>query len=202
MTDEKKLLQTNEMQETKEKESADAETNDECKKYTAEEIKILEEKSRKYDLIKDDYEAFKNAAEQNGQTVVEFLNSVLKEREEKRLNELIEQTGGNEELSRKILSFEKEKKGNENDFGFSELKEMFPEKKEIGELPVEVTENAQIKGTKLLDEYLRYLLKEHRLKEEAKKNSLKAKNASTGALNNESGNSDTSNEFIRGIWNR
>ena len=89
------------------------------------------------------------------------------------------------------------------DFSFDELKEKFPKFKTLESLPQSVLENAKLKGSLLLDEYLRYKLEQ----EIAVKNSIskqqQARKASTGSQLTKKGNDNPETaEFLKGLWNK
>jgi len=93
-----------------------------------------------------------------------------------------------------------EKSGEESD-DFAELTAEFPKIKSISDLPDSVVQKSELRGTKLLDEYLRYRLTEER---EAASAALKQKNAenlSLGSLTDRKGgiNPETA-EFLKGLW--
>ena len=89
----------------------------------------------------------------------------------------------------------------EKDMGFEELKAAFPKITSIEDLPESVTENARLKGTLLLDEYLRYRLSEQK---KARETALKQKEnmlSSTGSLKGlENSLNPEAEEFLRGLW--
>lgn len=173
--------------------------NKEEKEIEPEKAKTLIQKGLKYELIEDDYLSLKDMANESGLSVAEFLKNLQKSRQSERLNTLKEQAGGNEELAKRVIDLENKNKPENKDF--KELQSEFPEIKEIGELPQEVVENSSVKGSRLLDEYLRYLHKLNR--KEAANELTKKENLKAGVGSQKS--EDTAaeqNEFIKGIWNR
>ncbi len=173
--------------------------NKEEKEIEPEKAKTLIQKGLKYELIEDDYLSLKDMADESGLPVTEFLKNLQKSRQSERLNALKEQAGGNEELAKRVIDLENKNKPENKDF--KELQSEFPEIKEIGELPQEVIENSSVKGSRLLDEYLRYLHKKSR--KEAAKQHTEKENLKAGVGSQKS--EDTAaeqNEFIKGIWNR
>lgn len=176
--------------------------NKENRDISLTEAKNLAQKGLKYEQIESDFCRLKNMAKNSGKTVSEYLNALESEKANNRLNELIEQTGGNRELADYILKLESESRDNDN--GFSELKGMFPEIKEIGELPKCVTDTARESGKNLLDCYLRYIYGE-KLKAQEKNKQKKASRFSevgslkAGKLSDESA---ANLEFLKGLWGR
>ena len=68
-------------------------------------------------------------------------------------------------------------------------------------MPQSVVENARMKGTLLLDEYLRY---RHNEKRKARKASLQTENAANLSIGSQTdrkgGVSPETAEFLRGLW--
>ena len=97
-----------------------------------------------------------------------------------------------------ILKLEKNP---EENLGFEELKAEFPDIKDISELPQSVVENAKMKGTLLLDEYLRY---RHNAKRNARKAAAQNENADTLSIGSQTdrrgGVSPETAEFLKGLW--
>ena len=112
-----------------------------------------------------------------------------------------EKCGGDRELAEHILELEKGIKDNLAS-DIEEVREFFPEIKSAEQLPKEVLENSELHGRSLLDEYLRYSLKEKRLREEAIKNQKFAEGASSGSQTDRAGGeSPEALEFLKGLWN-
>ena len=89
----------------------------------------------------------------------------------------------------------------DGDLGLKELKEEFPEIKDISDLPESVVENARLKGTLLLDEYLRYRHTAKRNARKAAAQSEDANNASIGSQTDRRGGvSPETAEFLKGLW--
>ena len=161
----------------------------------------LAQKGMKFDSISKDYEILKQMAMENGKSVSEFVSDLQIDALNKKKDKLTEKCGGNQELAEHIL--ELESKNTENLRGFNELKEKFPEFTAVENLPESVLENAKLKGSLLLDEYLRYKLEQ----EIAVKNSIKkqqqAQNASTGSqLGKKSNENPETAEFLKGLWRK
>lgn len=161
----------------------------------------LAQKGMKFDSISKDYEILKQIAIDSGKSVSEFVCDLQIDTLNKKKNQLTEKCGGNKELAEHILELESKKTDNVR--GFSELKEKFPEILAIENIPECVLENAKLKGSLLLDEYLRYKLEE----EIAIKNSAikqqQAQNASTGSQLGKKGNENPETaEFLKGLWRK
>ena len=148
--------------------------------------------------IADDYEALKNIAAKAGHSVSEYIAALKKQNEEVRLQELTDKCGGNGKMASYVMQLENS--GEESD-GFKELSAEFPEIKSISDLPAAVVENAELRGTKLLDEYLRYRHTEERAAKTAVLKQKNTENLSLGSLTDRKGgiNPETA-EFLKGLW--
>lgn len=173
--------------------------NKELKELDVETAAMLAQKGMKYDAISNDYEELKKLARQENQSVPQFIAQLKATRLENRKNYLTEKCGGDADLAEHIARLESTDSEYSN--GFAELKGLFPEIKTEQELPTEVLQNANEKGTLLLDEYLRYLL--HKQRAEAK-TALKAKEAVNRSLGSQISRHGSENpeaeEFLKGLW--
>ena len=172
--------------------------NKEIKNLGLEDAARLAQMGLKFEAIADDYEALKNIAAKAGHSVSEYIAELSRQNDENRRQELTEECGGNEKMADYVMQLEKS--GGESD-DFAELTAEFPEIKSISDLPDSVVQKSELRGTKLLDEYLRYRLTEER---EAASAALKQKNAenlSLGSLTDRKGgiNPETA-EFLKGLW--
>lgn len=174
--------------------------NKEIKNLTAEEASTLAQKGMKFDLIRESYEKLKGLAEASGKSVPDFLQELEREKYEKQKAELLEKCSGDEALVERIISLEK---GNQTEKEeIDEIKKYFPKIKVKDDLPQEVVESSKLKGTLLLDEYLRYLLKQKYEQEKSAKFEENLKGASIGSLKSrKSPISPETQEFIKGLWN-
>lgn len=158
----------------------------------------LAQKGLKFEAIAADYENLRRIASESGKSVSEFLCALEQDSREARKKELLEKCGGNEEMADYILSLEKNP---EEGLGFEELKAEFPEIKDISDLPESVAENAKLKGTLLLDEYLRY---RHNAKKNARKAAAQSENALAASIGSQTdrrgGISPETAEFLKGLW--
>ena len=90
---------------------------------------------------------------------------------------------------------------NETENDLNELREYFPAIKDIEQLPEEVVESSRLKGSSLLDEYLRYKLREKRKQKRAEAEIQNADKKSMGSLQNKNGGiSPEAMEFLKGLW--
>ena len=172
--------------------------NKEIKNLGLEDAARLAQMGLKFEAIADDYEALKNIAAKAGHSVSEYIAELSRQNDENRRQELTEECGGNEKMADYVMQLEKS--GEESD-DFAELTAEFPKIKSISDLPDSVVQKSELRGTKLLDEYLRYRLTEER---EAASAALKQKNAenlSLGSLTDRKGgiNPETA-EFLKGLW--
>ncbi len=161
----------------------------------------LAQKGMKFDAISKDYQVLKDLALEGGKSVGEFLQNLQIETAEKKKAEILEKCGGDLEFAEHILGL---KKGNDDQIkGFSEVKEHFPEIKTPEDLPESVIENAKLKGTLLLDEYLRYLHHQNTVMKNSIKAQRKAEESAMGDLSNKAGivNPETA-EFLKGLWRK
>ncbi len=199
MTDKK---EKNNIEATKPKDMSDIKIpvkfNKEIKYLSVEEASILAQKGMKYDLVFDTLEQLKKLALSVNETVPEFLQSLENEKSQKRREELLEKCSGDKDLVEKIILLEGNHTPNN---GFYELKKYFPNIESEEDLPEEVSEASKLKGTLLLDEYLRYLLTQKKRQEKSKQHEEKLQKASIGSLKNcKSPISPETEEFIKGLW--
>lgn len=161
----------------------------------------LAQKGMKFDVISKDYEALKTLAQSDGKSVGDFIETLKAERLKARENEILEKCGGDKDFTQHILSLENGEKCTVK--GFEEIQENFPKIKSIEDLPESVVRAAELKGTLLLDEYLRYLHKQSTAAKDSVKQQLKAENSAMGSLLNRKGNeSPETAEFLRGLWQK
>ncbi len=173
--------------------------NKEIREIPLDEAAVLAQKGMKFDLISDDYKTLKELSIKNKKSVTEFLENLKTEDYNNRVKELTEKCGGDETLAQHIIDLENG--GDQNLHGFEELKKYFSNIKTPEDLPFAVREAAELKGTLLLDEYLRYLLKQKNEREEALKINRFSKEASVGSQLNRKGNiTPEASEFLRGLW--
>lgn len=174
--------------------------NGEMKNLTVDEASLLAQKGMKFDSIKDDFEQIKKLARTHGKSIPEFIQAMKQNETELRRKELLQKCSGDTELVDKITALEE--KASENGYdSFDEVKEFFPKIQNIDSLPTQVVENARLKGTLLLDEYLRYLLAQKRRQEKSIKSQAEAEKLSIGSQFNQNAPvSPESEEFIKGLW--
>ncbi len=173
--------------------------NKEIKEIDVETAVNLAQKGMKYDVIKQDYELLKELARKENKSVPEYLSQLESTRIDRRRKELIEKCGGDSELAEHIVNLENSNQ-TEN-LGFKELSDAFPKFKDIEDIPKEVVENAKARGTLLLDEYLRFKLKDHLNLNAAVSQQKKAENLSLGSQQNRQGSlNPETEEFIKGLW--
>lgn len=172
--------------------------NKEIRNLGLNEAAELAQKGLKFEAIAADYENLKCIAAENGKSVSEFLCTLEESNREARKKELLEKCGGNEEMADYVLGLEKKP---EENMGLEELKTEFPDIKDISDLPQSVVENAKMKGTLLLDEYLRYLHTENNNARKAAAQGESAISASVGSQTDRKGGvSPETAEFLKGLW--
>lgn len=173
--------------------------NKEVKEIPLTEASALAQKGMKFDIISKDYDTLKDLSLRNKKSVTEFLEDLKNEDYNKRVNELCDKCGGDRELAQHIIDLENSTSRRNN--GFDELKAFFKGIKTVEDLPTAVREAAELKGSLLLDEYLRYLLIQKRKKEEMIKANLFSKESSIGSqLNRKENITPEASEFLRGLW--
>lgn len=173
--------------------------NKEIRQLDVETASALAQKGMKYDVISEDYNTLKSLAAEESKSVPQFLADLKNSRIEIRKNYLTEKCGGDSQLAEHILNLEKNSV--KTDGGFSELNSLFPEIKTEDDLPQEVVDNSQLKGTLLLDEYLRYRLSNERRQKAAEMHRKRTENQSLGSqINRKGAESPETEEFLKGLW--
>lgn len=164
------------------------------------EAQELAQKGMKFDTISKDYAALKDLALGSGKSVGEYIAHLQTEKTANRKTELLEKCG-DEQLIEHILSLEGE--STDSLRGFEEVKEFFPKINVLEDLPQQVLDSAQLKGTLLLDEYLRYLHKQNTVAKDSIHMQKKATETTTGSFKNKNGNANPETaEFLRGLWQK
>ena len=171
------------------------------KNLTLEEVSSLAEKGMKFDIIVKDYEKLTALANKRGISVSKLIDIIGEEDVKLRKAQLLEECAGNEKIAEHILNLET--KSGENNDDMEELREYYPQFENIEQLPDAVIEAVKLKGTKPLDEYLRYCLQEERVRKEHEKNRRAAEDSGIGPQHRTGAAKDPVNaEFLRGIWNK
>jgi hypothetical protein len=161
----------------------------------------LAQKGMKFDAIAKDYDAIKNLAKADGKSVGEFIADIECQRRNSRQSEILGKCGDDTEFAEYVLALEKGK-GDEVK-GFDEVMEAFAQIKSLDDLPESVVEAAKMKGTLLLDEYLRYLHNQDVLMKNTIKKQRESEQSAMGSMLNMKGaeNPETA-EFLRGLWHK
>lgn len=172
------------------------------REFTLEEIGELAKKAYSFEQISDDWDRVASLALSEGKSISGYLDSLNESRLNKRRNELLEK-GADEQLINYILGLENEKVL-KNDYFFDEVSEYFPKIKDISELPQCVVESAKLKGSRLVDELLRYRHKKQMAISILKDLEKSAKNSSIGPQREHiSADVDPAKlQFIKGIWGK
>ncbi|MEE0899139.1 MAG: hypothetical protein U0L88_16140 [Acutalibacteraceae bacterium] len=172
--------------------------NKETKNLTLEEATTLAQKGLKFESIEKEYNLLKQLASRENKSIPNYIAELERRYNEEKKQSLTEKCGGNQEIAEHILALEKEKKASD---GFEELSTAFPEIKSKENLPQEVLNNAELKGTLLLDEYLRYLLSQKRNAQTIAQKQREGEKTSTGSLiNNKDSHTSETEEFLKGLW--
>lgn len=173
--------------------------NKEIKELDLETAISLAQKGMKYEAIINDYSAIKDLALLDNLSVPLFIENLKQKRLAEKRNDLTERCGGDKALAEHILELEGFKKDNIR--GFDELSGLFPQFKAIEDIPSSVLARAELKGTLLLDEYLRYRLENELSIKELLKNRKKAENMSLGSQQSyQSSLNPEAEEFLKGLW--
>ncbi len=201
MSENNKDLQEETIPEIESKAVIPIKFNKETIKLSFEEAQTLVQKGMKFDMIAADFEILKKLAKSKGKNVSEFILDLSAEYKEKRLAELCEKCGGDRDFAQHIIELESD--CGEETRGFGELKENFPQIKTLEDLPESVIAAANIKGSLLLDEYLRYLHKEQTTLKESIKKQTKVNESVIGPFKSNKGNENPETaEFLRGLWRK
>ena len=172
--------------------------NKETRDLSLEEATTLAQKGLKFESIEKEYNLLKQLALRENKSIPLYIAELDRRYNEEKKQSLTEKCGGNEELAEHILSLENEKKAGD---GFDELTSAFPEIKSKENLPREVLDNAELKGTLLLDEYLRYLLSQKRNAQTVARKQREGEKSSTGSLiNRRDSQTSETEEFLKGLW--
>ena len=172
--------------------------NKETRNLSLEEATTLAQKGLKFESIEKEYNLLKQLALRENKSIPLYIAELDRRYNEEKKQSLTEKCGGNEELAEHILSLENEKKAGD---GFDELTSAFPEIKSKENLPREVLDNAELKGTLLLDEYLRYLLSQKRNAQTVARKQREGEKSSTGSLiNRRDSQTSETEEFLKGLW--
>ena len=172
--------------------------NKETRNLSLEEATTLAQKGLKFESIEKEYNLLKQLALRENKSIPLYIAELDRRYNEEKKQSLTEKCGGNEEIAEHILSLENEKKAGD---GFDELTSAFPEIKSKKNLPREVLDNAELKGTLLLDEYLRYLLSQKRNAQTIAQKQREGEKTSTGSLiNNKDSHTSETEEFLKGLW--
>ena len=172
--------------------------NKETRNLSLEEATTLAQKGLKFESIEKEYNLLKQLALRENKSIPLYIAELDRRYNEEKKQSLTEKCGGNEEIAEHILSLENEK--NVGD-GFDELTSAFPEIKSKENLPREVLDNAELKGTLLLDEYLRYLLSQKRNAQTVARKQREGEKSSTGSLiNRRDSQTSETEEFLKGLW--
>lgn len=176
--------------------------NKETKMITVDEASRLAQLGLKFEAVSENYDTLKELAQGENKSIKGYLDGLKAGKNESRRLELLEKCGGDADLAEHIMMLENGNK-KENDNGFSELQLYFPNFKSREDLPKQVVESAELNGTLLLDEYLRFCLSERQRVKEAARLQKSAQNSSVGSQMSKSYAVDPeAAEFLKGIWKR
>ncbi len=173
--------------------------NKQVKMLDIEEASVLAQKGMKFDMISGDFERIKKLAAADKMSIGEFVTALEKKSEEVRLSALLQRCSGDEELARHIADLEKS--NTDEVCGTGELFEQFPEISDLSQLPDEVVGAAQLRGSSVLDEYLRYRRREEIKALREMQSMSDAARSSMGAQSNHAApDNPERNLFIKALW--
>ena len=173
--------------------------NKEILEIPYDEAVTLAQKGLKFDKILPELNRIKNLAGKKGMSIGDFLSEIENNEQAARREQLLESSGGNEELTEHILNLEKQ--SNIKNDSFEDLKREFPQIKSSEELPAEVLEQLDLVGGNMLSAYLLYLHRQKLLGEESRLKQAENRATALGSQQkNAPENSDANEEFIKGIW--
>lgn len=172
--------------------------NKEIKELSLEDAATLAQKGLKFTAIEKDFAALKELAQRENKSVPIFISELCERYTADKKKTLVEECGGNEEIAQRLLDLESNSQPADS---LKELTEAFPEITSLEQLPEEVLEKSRLKGTLPLDEYLRYLLAEEKIKKSAAAKQRQSEKTTTGSLSSLKGAENAeAEEFLRGLW--
>ena len=174
--------------------------NKETRTLSADEAAVLAQKGMKYDIISQDLARLKSLASSHGKNISDYLTDIENEYAAARKKILLERVGGNDEVAEQIIALENAR--GESPAGLEELYNEFPQIKSEEDIPDEVRQAVEQKGGNFFDEYLRYLYRQQKNIADATLKAQQSKQMSVGSQSRYIGDgaSNTSLEFIRGLW--
>ncbi len=173
--------------------------NKELRRLSLEEATTLAQKGLKLESVERELSLLKDLAARQGKSLPDYINFLIEAYKEERKKNYLEKCGGDEELAQRLLESEK---SIPSQSGIEELSESFPNIKSAEDLPQEVLNAMELKGTKPLDEYLRYLLAQKKRERESREQHKTASTASTGSLlSRNKTETEATEEFLKGLWN-
>lgn len=173
--------------------------NKEVRELTPQEAADYAQKGMKFELIQPDFERLRKLAQSRKQSLPQLVESLCKDDRDRRLAEWTSRCG-DEALARRVMELEE---AAAPDDSFAELRQNFPEFNTLQDLPEAVRIASAEKGTRLLDEYLRYRLEQSRQRRLAERDRKDADASAVGSQKKYAvGTDPVHTEFLRGIWGR
>lgn len=175
--------------------------NKETKNISLAEAAQLAQKGMKLEKILPEYERIKTLAKSGGKSVTDFIADIEQQVMDSRKNVLMEKCGGNEEIVEQLLKSAGES-ADKTELQIAELLKECPEIRSANDIPPSVLEEAELKGSNLLYEYLKYEHRQKTLANASVQEQSAAKNASVGSQKKYADDdlSPVSTEFIKGLW--
>ncbi len=165
-----------------------------------EEAATLAQKGMKYDSISDEISRISALARKKGVQLAAFIGELERDYEQTHSAQTLERCGGDKDLAEYVLKLEGTASHNS---GFEELKRLFPEFESEEQLPESVRNAALLRGSQLLDEYLRYRLAGERAAKQ-QRDIIKSRNtAGIGSLAFSGTNINSAPaSFLQGLWRK
>ncbi len=172
--------------------------NKETRNLSLEEAAALAQKGLKFEAIEKDYGILKALSLKQNKSVPLFLQDLMHSMNEAQREKLTQECGGNEEMAEHILKLES---NSLQPGSLGEVTESFPQIKSEDDLPQEVVEASSLRGTLLLDEYLRYLLLQNKKSKDTAKKLKDSERLTTGSLGSKQSLQNPETEgFLKGLW--
>ena len=173
--------------------------NKQIKMLDIDEAAVLAQKGMKFDMISGDFDRIRKLAAKGGKSIGEYVTALEEQAAGTRLAELTQKCGGDQSLAQHIIELEN---GDDTPTvgGAEELFENFPEITDIESLPEEVISAARLRGSSVLDEYLRYRRRQELNAEREMQSMNAAAAASIGAQGFSAPDNPERSEFIKALW--
>lgn len=173
--------------------------NKETRNLSIEEASTLSQKGLKFVSLENELSRLKALASKRDMNLGDYLTALENEDASKRKDELLKECGGNEKIADMIISLSEKEKPEIR--GLEELSKYFPGETSE-DIPDEVFENAKLKNSNIVDEYLRFKAMQDILQKKAEEKLTANGLADAGSQKTPDASFENpeSSEFIRGVW--